>query len=98
MVCEFLFQGIYLKKKNPGMMVHAFNPSTQEVELGNLCEFELNMVYRMSSRTGWNTEKPCLKQTNKPKTQEIEFSPILQISNPKHREVTHPVQGSKTGK
>ena len=34
----------------PGMVAHAFNPSTQEAEAGE-SEFEASLVYKVSSRT-----------------------------------------------
>jgi hypothetical protein len=34
----------------PGVVVHAFNPSTWEAEAGEY-EFEASLVYRVSSRT-----------------------------------------------
>ena len=43
----------------PGMVVHAFNPSTQEAEAGQpglQSEFQDSQSY---------TEKPCLEKTNK---------------------------------
>ena len=35
-----------------GVVAHAFNPSTQEVEAGefNFCEFNASLVYLVSSR------------------------------------------------
>jgi hypothetical protein len=42
--CFIVFKNAFLKnvqKKEPGMVVHAFNPSTQEA----------NLVYKVSSRT-----------------------------------------------
>ena len=47
------------------VVAHAFNPRTEETK--DSCEFEANMVYRVSSRTlSLATEKPCLqKQANK---------------------------------
>ena len=36
-------------------VAHAFHPSTQEAEAGDLCEFEASMVYKASSRTGSKT-------------------------------------------
>jgi hypothetical protein len=53
------------------MVVHGFNPSTQEAEAGDLFEFEASLVYRMScsSRTVKATQRNPIssKQTNKPK-------------------------------
>jgi hypothetical protein len=33
------------------LVVHAFNPSTQEAEAGKLCEFEASLVYIVNSCT-----------------------------------------------
>jgi hypothetical protein len=38
------------KESQLGVVAHAFNPSTQEVEAGS--EFEASLVYKMSPRTG----------------------------------------------
>lgn len=38
-------------------VVHAFNPSAQESEQVNLCEFEAGLGYRLSSRTSKATQK-----------------------------------------
>ena len=55
------------KEKEPGVVVHTFNPSTWEVEAGGF----------LSLRTAWSTkwfqdsqgytEKPCLKKPKKKK-------------------------------
>jgi hypothetical protein len=52
----------------PGVVAHAFNPSTWEAEAGRF-EFKASLVYKVSSGTARATEKPCLKnkQTNKQK-------------------------------
>ena len=51
------------------MVVHAFNPSTWEVEAGRISEFKASLVYRVSSRMDSQgyTEKPCLKQNKNKK-------------------------------
>jgi hypothetical protein len=36
-------------------VTYAFNLSTQEAEVGDLCEFEASLVYRESSRTSRST-------------------------------------------
>lgn len=33
------------------MLVNAFNPSSQEAKVGDLCEFKVHLVYRVSSGT-----------------------------------------------
>jgi hypothetical protein len=35
--------------RRPGMVVHTFHPSTQEVETGYLCEFKDSLVYKAST-------------------------------------------------
>jgi hypothetical protein len=51
------------------VVVHAFNPSTWEVEAGRISEFKASLVYRVSSRMDSQgyTEKPCLKQNKNKK-------------------------------
>jgi hypothetical protein len=46
-----------------GIVVHAFNTSTRQADL---CEFEVSVVYTVSSRTAKtvNTKKPCLVTKN----------------------------------
>jgi hypothetical protein len=40
------------------MLMHAFNPSTQEAEAsGSIYEFEDSLIYRMSSRTARATQR-----------------------------------------
>jgi hypothetical protein len=41
---------IKIKRHTPGMVVHTFNPSTQEAEEKDLCELEANQVYIRRSR------------------------------------------------
>jgi hypothetical protein len=50
-----------------GVVAQAFDPSTREAEAGGF-EFEASLVYKVSSRTAWATQKPCLKK-KKPKKQ-----------------------------
>jgi hypothetical protein len=38
------------------VVVHIFNPSTQEVEAGGLCEFKASLVYKVSSRAARTTQ------------------------------------------
>jgi hypothetical protein len=47
--------------------MHIFDPSTQEARQVDIYEFEANLVYRVSSRTGRATQKnlSCLKKENK---------------------------------
>ena len=52
------------------VVVHAFNPSTQEAEAGQSLEFEASLVYRMSSRTVRTTQRnPVSKKQTKTKKQ-----------------------------
>jgi hypothetical protein len=54
------------KKKEPGMVGHAFNPSTREAEAGGF-EFEGSLVYRVSSRTATATQRNPVWKTKKKK-------------------------------
>lgn len=42
---------IQKQKESPGMLGHAFSPSIQESEAGNLCKFDDIVIYVVSSRT-----------------------------------------------
>ena len=67
------------------VVVHAFNPSTRELEAGRrISEFEASLVYKVSSRTARATQRnPVLKkptkktnkQTNKQKKQKQKQKP-----------------------
>ena len=46
-------------------VVHIFNPSPQEAEAADLCEFEASLVYTASSRIARATQRNSNKQTNK---------------------------------
>ena len=47
-------------------MAHTFNPSTWRQRQADLCEFEVSLVYRVSSRTVRDTQRNAVsKQTNK---------------------------------
>ena len=49
-------------------MAHAFSSRTREAKKGRqICAFEANLVYRVSSRTARVTEKLCQKIKTKPK-------------------------------
>lgn len=39
------------------MLLHAFNPSTQEVEAEDVSEFLANLVYKVSSKTAGTARK-----------------------------------------
>jgi hypothetical protein len=52
------------KTKSSVLVAHTFNPSTSEAE--GQCEFEVSLVYRVSSRTARVIKRNLvLKQTNK---------------------------------
>jgi hypothetical protein len=48
-----------LKKEwpQPGVVAHAFNPSTREAEAGGFLSSEVSLVYRVSSRTARAIER-----------------------------------------
>jgi hypothetical protein len=51
---------------SPGMVAHAFNPSTRKAEAGRgrqISEFKANLVYKVSSRT-LSRKKKKKKKTN----------------------------------
>jgi hypothetical protein len=58
-----------LKQKDSGvkrlcMMIYTFNPSTQEAEAGRSLEFQVSLVYTVSSRTVKARQRnPDLKKT-----------------------------------
>jgi hypothetical protein len=50
------------------MVVHAFNPSSQEAKAGRSLEFKASLVYRESSWIARATQRSlCLKNKNKTK-------------------------------
>jgi hypothetical protein len=49
----------------PGMVAHAFNPSTWEAEAGRFSEFEASLVYRVSSRTARATQRNPVSKNKK---------------------------------
>ena len=61
-----------LKSSKPGVMVHAFNPSTQEAEAGgSLIWVEASLVYmREFQDIQGYIEKPCLEKPKQQKTSE----------------------------
>jgi hypothetical protein len=51
----------------PGVVAHAFNPSTREAERW-ISEFEASLVYKVSSRTARATQRnPVSRKTKKKK-------------------------------
>lgn len=69
----------FLKCHNePGVMVYAFNPSTQETELEDLCDFQASLEYIVSSKTTralyWNPNKQISnKQQQKDTSRKTSF-------------------------
>jgi hypothetical protein len=59
------------KSLEPGVVAHAFNPSTREAEAGGISEFEASLVYKVSSRTARAIQRnPASKnKTKNPKKQ-----------------------------
>jgi hypothetical protein len=59
----------------PGIVAHAFNPSTREAER-QISEFEASLVYRVSSRTARATQRnPVSKNQKKKKRKEKKRKP-----------------------
>jgi hypothetical protein len=53
------------------MVVHAFNPSSQEGRSRQISEFEASLVYKVSSRTARATQRnPVSKKTKQNKTKQ----------------------------
>jgi hypothetical protein len=53
---------------SPGVVVHAFNPSTREGRGRRISEFEASLVYKVSSRTAGAIQRnPILKNRKKKK-------------------------------
>jgi hypothetical protein len=56
----------------PGVVVHAFSPSTWEAETGKISEFEASLVYKVSSRTARAIQRnPVSKNKNKTTTKKM---------------------------
>ena len=69
---------------NQAVVVHAFNPSTQEAKADRSLSSRLAWSTRASIRTGSKaTEKPCLEKQNKTK-QRKKFPYLLLSSFPSH--------------
>jgi hypothetical protein len=70
----FVFIGFLKRKKrfSQVVVVHTFNPSSQEAEESRSLEFEASLVYRGSSRTAKATERNCLKTPRKRERREGE--------------------------
>jgi hypothetical protein len=53
----YIYFYIFKTREDPGVVAHAFNPSTWEAEAGRfLSEFEVSLVYRVSSRAARATQ------------------------------------------
>ena len=63
-------------------MAHAFNPSTQEAEAGGrrISEFEVNLVYRVSSRTTRATQRNPVSKNQKKKKRKRKKKHIYYMS------------------
>jgi len=77
---------VFQTKNSPltlGMVVHAINASTQEVEAGG-SEFKASLICRVTARTvSGYSEKPCLRkpnQTNQTKPNQTFFLRTLKRS------------------
>jgi hypothetical protein len=58
----------YIRSSEPGVVAHAFNPSTWEAEAGEFLSSGLALVYRVSSRTARATQRnPVSKKKKKSK-------------------------------
>jgi hypothetical protein len=53
----------------PGVVAHAFNPSTWEAEAGGFLEFGASLIYRVSSRAARATERNSVSKKLKKKTE-----------------------------
>jgi hypothetical protein len=67
------------RKGEPGVVAHAFDPSTREAEASRFLEFEASLVYRVSSRTARATQRnPVSKNKNKQKKQRKRLGQLLE--------------------
>lgn len=58
---------IFFKKRKPsglGVMGTVLSPALRRQRQEDSCEFEANLVYRVTSRTAREREVPCLGKTN----------------------------------
>jgi hypothetical protein len=55
------------KKEKPGVVAHAFNPSTWEAEAGRISEFKDSLVYKVSSRTARAIQRNPVSKNQKRK-------------------------------
>jgi hypothetical protein len=73
---------MYIHK--PGMMAHALNASTHEAEAGRSL-IEASLVYQVSSKTVWATERNLVSKKRKKKKKKRKESTIK-----KKKELTYP--------
>jgi hypothetical protein len=58
-----------------GVVAHTFNPSTPEAKAGGFLEFEVSLVYKVSSRTARAIQRnPVSKKQNKTKNKQTNKS------------------------
>jgi hypothetical protein len=57
----------YKNIAQPGVVAHAFNPSTREAEAGGFLEFEASLVYKVSSRTARAIQRNPVSKNQKKK-------------------------------
>ena len=53
---------LYRKPAKPGVVAHAFSPSTLEAEAGGFLQSEASLVYKVSSRTAPGLYRETLSQ------------------------------------
>ena len=58
-------------------MAHAFNPSSGEAEAEGFSVFESNLIYRVSSRTGWATQRNPFAKSRKEKRKKKKAITVL---------------------
>jgi hypothetical protein len=62
------------QKIKPGVVAHAFNPSTREAEASGFLSSEASLVYKVSSRTARAIQRNQRKQNKrKQKRQKIKY-------------------------
>ena len=64
------WNGVKIRFYKPGIMEHAFNPSTQEAEAGR-SELKASLDYRASSRTTRALQRNLEKNKSKNKTKGV---------------------------
>jgi hypothetical protein len=62
-------------RSEPGVVAHAFNPSTREARGRQISEFEASLVYRVSSRTAKATQRNPVSKKQKTKNQKKKKKP-----------------------